>query len=135
MREIKFRGKLIDIDEWVYGNYDTSIEDGDNGGTEIYYREINTLLTYVNSQLVYPETVGQYTGLKDRQGVEIYEGDVLDYDNGIGIKGIVKWYEDGFAIGILGAGDASNKSLYQSTEDIEVIGNIHENPELLKEGE
>lgn len=77
----------------------------------------------------------QYTGLKDRQGVEIYEGDVLDYDNGIGIKGIVKWYEDGFAIGILGAGDASNKSLYQSTEDIEVIGNIHENPELLKEGE
>ncbi|MBR9648706.1 YopX family protein [Clostridium tyrobutyricum] len=135
MREIKFRGKLIDIDEWVYGNYDTSIEDGDNGGTEIYYREINTLLTYVNSQLVYPETVGQYTGLKDRQGVEIYEGDVLDYDNGIGIKGIVKWYEDGFAIGILGAGDASNKSLHQSTEDIEVIGNIHENPELLKEGE
>ncbi|MBV4429397.1 YopX family protein [Clostridium tyrobutyricum] len=99
MREIKFRGKLIDIDKWVYGNYDTSIEDGDNGGIEVYYEEINTLLTYINSQLVYPETVGQYTGLKDKKGAEIYENDIVKYedtfDECIGIVRFGKWGQDG----------------------------------------
>lgn len=130
LREIKFRGISTDEKVWIYGNLLISQNPRHNFETLIIPQEkCNSYMAII------PSTVGQYTGLKDRQGVEIYEGDVLDYDNGIGIKGIVKWYKDGFAIRILGAGDASNKSLYQSTEDIEVIGNIHENPELLKEGE
>jgi uncharacterized phage protein (TIGR01671 family) len=125
MREIRFRGKLIDIDEWVYGNYDTSIEDGDNGGIEVYYEETNTLLTYINSQLVYPETVGQYTGLKDKNGKEIYEGDIVKIDE-TEETDVVEW-TDGKEYGI-GFG------LF-SCFKYEVVGNIHDNPELLKEGE
>lgn len=77
----------------------------------------------------------QYTGLKDKNGKEIYEGDILNYDNGIGVIGTVIWHGDGFAMKVLGAGMASNKTLYNSLEDIEIIGNIYSNPELLKEGE
>lgn len=134
MREIKFRGKLIDIDEWVYGNYDTSIEDGDNGGTEVYYEEINTLLTYINSQLVYPETVGQYTGLKDRKGRDIFEGDIVAEGT---INYVVAFYAGAWRLKQNIDGDTWWKSLYRYVANfrVEVIGNVYENPEFMKEDE
>ena len=76
--------------------------------------------------------IEQYTGLKDKNGKEIYEGDlVLDtyYDDNE--RYIVKWYNDAVVFGMQSLEDADDYKL--PLESLEVIGNIHENPELLEE--
>ena len=74
MREIKFRGKTILTNEWVYGYFTKLgnsylIADGKGGFNEVY-----------------PSSVGQFTGLKDKKGTDVYEGDIIlpdwDYDDG-----------------------------------------------------
>lgn len=122
-RVIKFRGKRVVNGEWVYGDLHHGLL-GRN--------------TYVMGNQVNPETVGQYTGLKDRDGIEIYEGDVLqNVDNPLVDNLLFKivWNE------YYGAwfwwsleGEAETDRFYQSiAEDCEVIGNIHDNPEMMGE--
>lgn len=125
MREILFRGKRVDNGEWVYGNY--AFTDFDNKQYFIFQNK-------AFEHLVIPETVGQYTGLTDKNGKKIFEGDIVEYQNGYGH---IEWAQlHGAFMCVEENGDYWE--WLDNMYDIEVIGNIHDihdNPELLKGGE
>jgi uncharacterized phage protein (TIGR01671 family) len=129
MRTIKFRGKRKNNNKWVYGYYCH-----DRAKDTSHIIEDNSVLQY--SFEVIPESVGQLVGLKDKNGKEIYEGDVLDYYNCDlceGFKGNV-FFDDGCFF--VSSFDEIPVYLYEaldSTENPIVIGNVHENPELLED--
>lgn len=123
MREIKFRGQRLDNGEWIYGSLVTlggSAYICSFTGASIKKTEFFNLFTEVD-----PATVGQYTGLKDKNGKVIYEGDIVHWNEYVG-KVIFK---NGLFARKFKNVSASLVSLLLVTE---VIGNIHDNPELLK---
>ena len=134
MQEIIFRGKSIahhgKKEEWVYGYY--SNYKGVNGRTH-YISDDNG-----NSIAVREETVGQYTGLTDKNGTKIFEGDILKvfYYGKSKIFGVVRFGEtrffidDNFKGGCIKA-KAPMTEMF-SRYEFEVVGNLHDNPELLK---
>ena len=131
MREILFRAKRKDNGKWVYGNY-CYVQKFDKSGYEYILIEISE---DGSSYEIIPETVGQFTGLMDKNGKKIFEGDIVkffwfDTDNITTIGDIrysetgcsFLWYEQGeFPCG------------FDNTTKMEVIGDIHDNPELLGE--
>lgn len=128
MRETKFRGKRICTGEWVYGSYAPNTYDAGKA-LIITYSPYDP--DYVWEE-VDPSTVGEYTGLKDKNGKEIYEGDIIGGSNG-SINGrywpfqiIIEW--DEAACGF----NTPNWGYMDSTHFFEIKGNIHDNPELIE---
>ena len=131
MRDYKFRGKNIK-GNWEYGN--------------LVISDHNRLYEIIDKERRYrgelnKETIGQYTGLKDKNGKEIYEGDIIfikEETKLLDIKGKVE-YSNIFAQFIITntgsiVSEAEPLGDYEE-EEIEVIGNIYDTPELLEEGE
>ena len=163
MREIKFRGKMLETGIWIYGCYTFSKKDSSRH--VIWVQDENKeLFVHTWPYAVDGNTIGQFTGLCDKNGKEIYEGDILECKNIFG--GTLKWHY------IVGRPlDFESSNLFLMTYEInfetdsddgeavyknigvwhkeemrcdlppftkygsdcyEVIGNIHDNPELLK---
>lgn len=137
MREILFRGKRVDGGEWCYG---VPLVEGWSKKTYIASYEYSSL-TFIQQIEIIPKTVGQFTGLTDKNGKRIFEGDVVCEELYRENKGVVKFGEGTFDSGaypyigffyedILGYTD--HNSLYFSAYNpFIVLGNIHDNPELL----
>lgn len=145
MRTIKFRGKRLDDNRWIYGDLmrhqdgDTFIGDNTHYWTDDGYHNNE----YEEVRAVEDDTVGQYTGIKDATGREIYEDDIVRlsfnkspylnceayvaYDQGEWVcKSLLLKYVPSQCLLFFGY----KAGLYK----IEVIGNIHDNPELMKGG-
>lgn len=124
MRTINFRGKRVDNGEWVYGDYHYRA-----GGVHcIIVMQPNDQgkVVYVVNQVA-PDTVGQFTGLHDKNGEEIYEGDVYRFEHPDSVNEVSYSIGGGFA----GFDFSPSFSDENTLTDVEVIGNIHDNPELL----
>lgn len=139
MREIKFKGKVVNHDPmtnpengWVEGYY---LQDLDNGVVKHYI--FNCPMKWE----VIPETLGQFTGMYDKNGKEIYEGDIVKWvitqmcvDENGGYKeydsdeiDVIEWHNDALYLGEYCAVGFT----YESEDYAEIIGNVHDNPELL----
>ena len=132
MREILFRGKRTDNGEWIEGFY--SAEEYDPYIGKIEYIPRIQIIGKCVSLGVIPETVGQYTGLTDKNDVRIFEGDIVSLVKHNGL--IYKVVYEPCRFELVNSKDINCfvLDIYKS-EDIEVIGNIHDKPELLKGGE
>ena len=184
MREILFRGKRADNGEWVYGYY-TELPVGSLGATifsnddEIVCEDTASYIIKVfekqhsnysngnplqviecENYEVIPETVGQYTGLTDKNGKKIFEGDILkchdkpkdlvkvvfggfdvvDTDTECPVDTVIGWHYEVIPTDELSAVEPFCLSMpltksYIEYFHMEVIGNIHDNPELLEVSE
>lgn len=126
MREILFRGKRVDNGEWVYGDLLQPTKEKILNIYEI--SDYNSLMG--DRHEVYPETVGQYTGLNDKNGKKIFEGDIIRSNSE---RGYIEYYPNDCAFDVVD--DHGFYWLISEMSNIEVIGNIHDNPELLEEKE
>ena len=156
MRTIKFRGKTCKDDIWVYGQY---LESNISWYNRKPHKEWIVSSTISNGGFIamiqrYPvidETIGQYTGLQDKNGVEIYEGDIVRVScvpmkyigtNAIpyAVDCVCVFFQGSFLYKRISPFDKQKLSrnwTYKpmnrlDIKEVEVIGNIHDNPELLK---
>lgn len=124
MREILFRGKRKDNGKWVFGDLE---HNGKN------------VPKWVNGNEIVPETVGQFTGLTDKNGKKIFEGDIVKGDLGLGYGdnenhiAYIEYQEDGMSFCLVEILEEDFGKCAEISDDLEVIGNIHDNPELLEE--
>lgn len=182
MREILFRGKDKYNGEWIEGYY--YLSRSKYAGDKSFVSEVHTITTGIREvsgaygehsetikSSVIPETVGQYTGLTDKNGTKIFEGDILkqkttpefakvnsfewehygivrfgyyDWDEGEAGYGSMGWYIEplksvsikpkNYHVGHIQAG-LNQSDILNKYYPMEVIGNIHDNPELLKVGD
>ena len=145
MREILFRAKREATNDWVYGYFEKAYDD-----FQIYVSP--KIITKRGSEYVCEDTLGQFTGLTDKNGVKIFEGDILQGDEypycsegNYNYYAEVVWFDEGCC----GAGLYTHKNPKSTVRGIshgncewiedfdsdnwEVIGNIYDNPELIGE--
>ena len=124
LREILFRGKCKNDNKWLYGfPYVTR-----KNAVKInwYSSEFGSMRT----DEVDPETVGQYTGLRDKSGRKIFEGDIVDYIS----SDVIGNPKTGTII-VEDMTDYDTMIYLNHSDELQIIGNIHDNPEILKGGE
>lgn len=145
MRDIKFRGKRFYDKEWCFGWLLKDLENSTAYYQECPYRIIWYEGTAHCNSPVITETIGQYTGLKDANGKDIYGGDIVRW-RFVGLFGDSEKYEisqiefmkgsffvtpkckeNSMHINWVGFGDNGSENL-----NLEIIGNIHDNPELME---
>lgn len=139
-RIIKFRAQRLDNRKWVYGDLEYI-----PGKQLARIHSYDTKGNYEGQHIVNPESVCQFTGLRDIAGNEIYEGDVLDtkVNNYVpnGYSFICQWIDSGFALiyqgrtyGVKEQNNYFNKYplCQRNVEDLLIVGNIYDNPELIK---
>ncbi|MEN0946747.1 YopX family protein [Listeria monocytogenes] len=126
MRDIEFRGQNIN-GHWAHGNLAIIKEKLDRAEIGAY---ISNSAGAPFAYQIRPETIGQYTGLKDKNGKKIFEGDV-GWDEHNECYGVVKFEEGKF----LYVWENIAEDLQEVADGIEICGNIHENPDLLEVAE
>lgn len=131
-----YRGKRVDNDEWV---------EGDLIHRQIWRRTLAIIrvsddgFEHYEEYEVIPESVGQFTGLTDKNGKKIFEGDIVKGDLGLGYGdnenhiAYIEYQEDGMSFCLVEILEEDFGKCAEISDDLEVIGNIHDNPELLEE--
>ena len=122
MREILFRGKRVEDGKWIYGYLSFFYIDNPKKGCMYSPKEVRRFD-------VMSETVGQYTGLTDKNGTKIFEGDILHVAQG---DFVVRWSESICSF-VAGEKEKIRPCMNSGTmKHCEVIGNIYDNPKLLE---
>ena len=147
MREIKFRAKGLIDNQWHYGSYVYTNDDRNNPFASGPVKDNHHIIQYFPGDWnlggweaieIDPNTLGQFTSLKDKNGKEIYEGDIIAFNwkncDGVDITDLleVRFVRGVFAF--LWDGDLDHEANVVSPthEWADVIGNIHDNPDLIK---
>ena len=142
MREILFRGKRLQGGDWVEGYFfksDINKRARESGkATLIFTPDCDTFITVPechNSFMVVSDTVGQYTGLTDKNGKRIFEGDIAKVLQGKDKDIAYVGFENGAFMLYPKTGNIYERTLWEywyNDWDVEVVGNITDNPELLE---
>ena len=132
MREILFRGKRTINGDWVYGDFVHGNERKSlRDSIFVYDSETQSF----NDYEINPSTLGQYTGLKDKNGKRIFEGDIAKVMQGKDKDIAYVGFENGAFMLYPKTGNIYERTLWEywyNDWDVEVIGNITDNPELLE---
>lgn len=140
-KEILFRGKRVDNDEWVFGDLIASKNKYYIHPQGNSFQVDGVLSRLIVLHEVKSETVEQYTGLTDKNGKKIFEGDIVKGDLGLGYGdnenhiAYIEYQEDGMSFCLVEILEEDFGKCAEISDDLEVIGNIYDNPELLYNGD